>query len=114
MFVTDVIDDGGPRVYVNPTVTLLPGPRGVHEEGCLSLPGLRVDIERPQTASIAATGLDGQPINRISDQFVARVWQHEFDHINGVMIIDKMSTLDRLATRKLLKELESAARPVKF
>jgi len=114
MFVTDVVDDGGPRVYVNPTVTLLAGPRGVHEEGCLSLPGIRVDIERPNSASISAMGLDGQPINRISDSFVTRVWQHEFDHLNGVMIIDKMSTLDRLATRRILKELEAAARPVKF
>ena len=60
MFVTDVADDGGPRVYVNPIVTLLPGARNVHEEGCLSLPGIRVDIERPQSASITATGLEAR------------------------------------------------------
>ncbi len=107
MFVTEVPEDGEVRVYVNPTLRILPGARDLREEGCLSIPNIHVEIERPLTAALTAIDLDGHPVEREVTGFVARVWQHEFDHINGVLIIDKMSPVDRLANRKVLKELEA-------
>jgi peptide deformylase len=106
LFVTDIAEEGGVRVYVNPTVRLLPGERDRREEGCLSIPNIHVEIERPTHAALTAIDLEGQPIDRVATGFIARVWQHEFDHLNGVLIIDKMSPVDRLANRKALKELE--------
>jgi peptide deformylase len=107
LFVTDAPDDGGPQVYVNPDLQLLPGERERHEEGCLSIPGVNVEIERPTAAFLTATDLEGRSVARPATGLTARVWQHEFDHLNGVLIIDKMSPLDRLANRKTLRELEA-------
>ena len=107
LFVTDAPDDGEPHVYVNPDLQLLPGERERHEEGCLSIPGVHVEIERPAAVLLTATDLEGRPVIRQAVGFTARVWQHEFDHLNGVLIIDKMSTLDRLANRKTLRDLEA-------
>jgi peptide deformylase len=109
LFVTDVAEEGGVRVYVNPELTLLPGGRDRREEGCLSIPGVHVEIERPLEGVLIARNLEGEPLERAANGFVARVWQHEFDHLNGVLILDRMSPLDRLANRKTLKELEAAS-----
>lgn len=99
MFVTDAPDDGGPKVYINPTLTVADDEVGVHEEGCLSLPGVRIDIERPLSITIQAQDLEGNPVTATSHDFPARVWQHEFDHLNGVLIIDRLSPAERQALR---------------
>ncbi|MHC5023005.1 MAG: peptide deformylase [Planctomycetota bacterium] len=109
VFITRGLEEGEPdRVFVNPRL-VTSGPLVAHDEGCLSLPGLNVEIRRPAVAAITAEDLDGREFTLQSDEFIARVWQHEYDHLEGVLIIDRMSPLDRLATRKALKELESAS-----
>lgn len=106
MFVTRGFDeDDVDRVYINPELRIS-GELSAREEGCLSLPGINVQVRRPMSAVITATNLDGETFTLASDEFPARVWQHEFDHLNGVLIIDRLSPLDRLAVRKPLKELE--------
>jgi peptide deformylase len=102
-------EDSPAQVYINPELTIADPELDVHEEGCLSLPDIRADIQRPKGITIKALGLDGKPITQTSDAFIARVWQHELDHLNGVLIIDKMTPIDRLATRKALKSLEAEA-----
>ena len=98
-----------PRAFINPVLTALEGELTPHEEGCLSLPGIRGTIRRPPRVTIQAIDLEGKPFTLTSDAFCARVWQHEFDHLEGIMIIDRMSTLDRIRVRKALKELEADA-----
>jgi len=110
IFVTNAPEDNEPRAYINPELRLIPGERERHEEGCLSIPGVHVEIERPARASLSALDLEGRPIQREACGFTARIWQHEFDHLNGVLIIDRMSPIDKLANRKALKELEADAR----
>lgn len=110
MFVTRGEPEDSPaQVYINPSLTISNSELDVQEEGCLSLPEIRADIQRPKGIALTATDLDGRPITRASEEFIARVWQHEMDHLNGVLIIDKMTPIDRLAKRKALKELETAA-----
>ena len=58
---------------------------------------------------LTATDLDGRRFTMSADGLLARIWQHENDHLDGVLIVDRMSPMDRLATRKTLKELEAAA-----
>ena len=79
------------------------------EEGCLSIPGINIELRRPQAATVNAQDLAGQPFELSDDDVLARVWQHELDHLDGILIIDRMSPMDRLATRKILKELEATA-----
>ena len=110
MFVADPrqSEEPDPRVFINPVLEY-DGGIEAEEEGCLSIPGIRVQVRRPVTARIRAQDIDGNPLELESDGFAARVWQHECDHLDGVLIIDRMSPLDRLSTRKSLKELRLAA-----
>lgn len=92
------------RVYINPTLDNLSSNLVTREEGCLSLPGINVEIRRPEAVTIKASDLEGNEFELTNDDLLARVWQHEFDHLEGVLITDRMSKIDRLANRKLLKE----------
>lgn len=106
LFVANSGSDGEPdRVYINPRIEFLPSEMVWREEGCLSLPGIRAQIRRPERVTITATDLDGKTFTLTSDGLLARVWQHEFDHLDGTLILDRMSPIDRLATRRAVKEL---------
>lgn len=95
------------RVYINPQLSDLTGIDEV-EEGCLSLPEIRVTVHRAKRCKIQARDLQGQPIDEIGEELVARVWQHEIDHLEGRLIIDRMNTTDRIANKKNLAQLEAA------
>jgi peptide deformylase len=86
---TGVPGEGQEMVFVNP---VLSRPRGteVLEEGCLSLPGLRMDVRRPAKIRVQAFGIDGSSIDLDLDGFFARVVQHEFDHIEGRLFTDRL------------------------
>jgi peptide deformylase len=107
MFVT-ACDEEEERVFVNPRLALS-GLPVVREEGCLSLPGINVDIRRPVAATVTALGLDGREFTLQGEDLSARIWQHELDHLDGILIIDRMSPMDRIATRKALRGLEASA-----
>jgi len=78
-------------------------------EGCLSLPEIEGQVMRPKGVAITAFDLEGREFSLQSDGFPARVWQHEVDHLDGVLIIDRMRMLDRLANRRAIRELEQTA-----
>lgn len=107
IFLTCARDGEPERVFINPRLELS-GPGCLHDEGCLSLPDIRAEILRPPVARITATGLDGAEFALESDGFLGRVWQHEYDHLDGVLIIDRMRPLDRLANRRAIRDLERA------
>ena len=110
MFVADpqVDPEPNPMVFVNPELHL-EGEIVSHEEGCLSIPEVRVQVRRPESARVRAQDLDGEFFEVEASGFAARVWQHEFDHLEGNLIVDRMSPKDRLVNRKILKELKLAA-----
>jgi peptide deformylase len=93
------------RILVNPAIH---DPHGSveAEEGCLSLPGVNVQVRRAQSCRVTAQDLQGRPIELKLDDLSARVCQHEYDHLNGVLIIDRMGPSDRIASRKTLRALE--------
>jgi peptide deformylase len=76
------------------------------EEGCLSFPGLYQKIRRAKTVRVQAYNLRGEVIDKIVSELEARLWQHEVDHLDGILFIDKMGTIARLASRNALKEFE--------
>jgi peptide deformylase len=93
------------RVYVNPVLTEAEGDESA-EEGCLSIPDIKADIPRSKTVKMTAQDLKGNPIAETQAGYIARVWQHEVDHLNGILHIDRMGALAKLAHRKALKVLE--------
>jgi peptide deformylase len=93
------------RAYVNPTVKP-EGPLVENEEGCLSVPGIYTKIKRYGRATVTATDLDGKLFTEQAEGLYARALQHEFDHIEGVTIVNRMPTIARIAHRRQLKKLE--------
>ena len=94
------------RAFVNPTLTDLTGDIE-SEEGCLSIPDVTVPIRRANACVLEARDLSGKPVKLQAVDLAARCWQHECDHLDGRLIIDRMSEADRIAQRRTLKQLES-------
>jgi peptide deformylase len=93
------------RAYVNPTVT----PSGELEaidEGCLSVPGIYTKIRRYKKCKVIATDLNGNEFTDRAEGLYARALQHEYDHIEGITIVNRMSQPSRIAHRKQLKKLQ--------
>jgi len=95
----------GERVYVNPELTELVGFQEA-EEGCLSIPGVTATIRRAARCRLRAMNLQGRPVEEEAEDLLARVWQHEIDHLDGVLILDHMSPASRIANRRAIRELE--------
>lgn len=95
--------EGEEHVFINP---VLSRPRGtaIHEEGCLSLPGVRMDVRRPSKVVVDAWTLDGEPIHFDIDGLMARVVQHEFDHLEGRLFTDRLPEAAALEVRSALDE----------
>lgn len=93
------------RIYVNPTLADLSG-ECEGEEGCLSIPDVTVLMRRSMSCRMMAKDLKGNAIKEDGSELLARCWQHECDHLDGRLIIDRMSDTDRIANRRKLKELE--------
>lgn len=93
------------HVYINPEIVSQQGSQE-GEEGCLSLPGIIGKIKRTDVVTIRATDLDGNTFEETAEGLTARIFQHEMDHIDGRLIIDRMGSVAKLANRKTLKELE--------
>ncbi|MCZ7526083.1 MAG: peptide deformylase [Acidimicrobiia bacterium] len=91
----------GPRVVVNPVVVEATG-EWSFEEGCLSLPGLHFEVVRPKVVTLRGLDLDGREVVVEADELEARVFLHELDHLDGVLLLDR---LDRDARKQALREL---------
>lgn len=92
------------RVYINPTVTS-DGTLVSNEEGCLSVPGVFTKIRRYKTCKVTATDLDGNEFSEEADGLYARALQHEYDHIEGIIIVNRMTQTAKIAHRRQLKKL---------
>ncbi|MGB7347473.1 MAG: peptide deformylase [Pirellulaceae bacterium] len=99
-------DEGEEWVVINPEISK---PKGTDsaEEGCLSLPGVYGDVKRPKTVYLSAYDISGQPIEMEVDGFLARVIQHEKDHLDGVMFFDRMPDESRRELDYQLEELNT-------
>jgi peptide deformylase len=106
-------EEGNDRIYVNPTL-LSPVGEETSEEGCLSIPDVTADILRSQTVTLMAQDLAGKAVELSETGYIARIWQHEIDHLDGILITDRMGTTAKMLARKTLRELEeeyAAAHP---
>lgn len=100
--------DGAPEntlVCINPEITWRGGGTEWGEEGCLSFPGVYGDVLRHLKIRLKATDLDGNEIEMEAEDFLARVLQHEMDHLDGIVFISRMRPADRAANKRELDEL---------
>lgn len=89
----------GPFVVVNPKIKNKSGPTQIFEEGCLCLPGLVGPVERPSFVTVSGLDRNGQPITIDAEEFLATVLQHEIDHLEGKVFID------RIKNKSLIREI---------
>jgi peptide deformylase len=108
-FVYDVGD--GPHVVLNPEV-IDATEEWTYEEGCLSLPGVALELVRPRLVTIHGLDLDGREITMQGDELLGRVFLHEIDHLDGVLMLDRMEPADRKQALKVLREQAMAGTTV--
>ncbi len=92
-------------VLINPEIIEADG-SDVDDEGCLSFPNIALPIKRNTRILLKNTDLDGKEIRKEIDGYLARVILHEMDHLNGITIIDRVSSLKRQLTKKEIKRLK--------
>ena len=94
------------RAYINPIVTPTTDELQPMDEGCLSVPGVYTKIRRYKKCTVTATNLDGSKFTEEAEGLYARALQHEYDHIEGVTIVNRMSQTAKIAHRRQLKKLK--------
>lgn len=100
-------DDSKKIVLINPEITSKEGKQS-GEEGCLSIPGFRELVTRANQVEVRAQNEKGETITLSGDELLARAFQHEVDHLNGVLFINHLSTLKRDIIRRKIKKLQKA------
>jgi peptide deformylase len=96
------------RVYINPEIVETEG-EVTYEEGCLSFPGIYQKVDRPAKVTIRATDLEGNRFEQTADGIAARAILHEFDHLEGKLFIDYLSSITRSLLKGRLKKLATAS-----
>ncbi|HUJ43222.1 MAG TPA: peptide deformylase [Opitutaceae bacterium] len=99
-----------PLALVNPTVTAEPAPTATSEEGCLSFPGIRGDVARPERITAHYRDVQGHAHTLVCTGLLSRCIQHEVDHLNGVLFIDRMDKASLARLQPALKALKKQTR----
>ncbi len=106
LFVYDIGD--GPGVVINPVIVESRG-EWSYEEGCLSIPDLSWTVVRPKEVHLRGVGLDGEVIDIEADELLARCFQHEVDHLDGVLLVERLDPDQRKDAMRILRARTLAA-----
>ncbi len=98
-----------PRVFVNPEILDPAEELATYHEGCLSVPDIYADVDRPATCRVRYQDLDGKVHEEVMEGMMATCLQHEMDHLDGILFIDHLSRLKRQMALKKLQKLRQAA-----
>ena len=104
LFVYDMGE--GPQTLVNPQITESDG-EWAFEEGCLSVPGLSFDIIRPKQVHLVGRDLEGNEVSIEADELLSRLFQHELDHLDGILLLDHLDRDQRKAALSRWREIQS-------
>ena len=113
LFIIDVThteEAENPHVFINSESISKYGDEGVYQEGCLSLPGISLDVLRPEKATLKYQTPDQEWHEDEFDGLLSRAIQHETDHLNGIYIIDRVSEIEKIQYQTELKELEKISK----
>jgi peptide deformylase len=113
LVVLDTAKDGEPDkplVLINPEIVKLGSELRMHEEGCLSIPDVRIEIDRPSLVTVRYLDREGKAQELVADGLLATAIQHEIDHLDGKLIIDFLSRLKRdIIVRRFKKQAKGEA-----
>ena len=111
LLVVQTSNDSQPAAVVNPEVVWSSDDLVIAEEGCLSLPRVSMDVERPLHVAVAGVDVDGEPVRIEASGLEARVLQHEIDHLDGILILDRTERAQRKGALRALREGGSYSPP---
>jgi peptide deformylase len=100
-----------PLVMINPEIHPVGEERSFEVEGCLSMPGLHDEVERPDRVRIVCQDIDGSVLDFEAEGLLSRAAQHEYDHLHGILFIDHLSPEDRETHQPLLRKFQAKASP---
>ncbi len=109
LFVYDDGEGGGPRAIVNPVIAESRG-EWTFEEGCLSVPGLHWTIVRPKEVHLVGYDIDGNELSIEADEYLARIFQHELDHLDGILLLERLDKQTRKEAMRTLRSRGLASR----
>ncbi|MFN0006877.1 MAG: peptide deformylase [Planctomycetota bacterium] len=98
-------DAGDDLALVNPTILARTGQKVAYDEGCLSFPGIFAEIVRPDRCTVKAFDPHGRPVEKEFEGFTSRIIQHEYDHLEGVLLVDRMSPAEKQKHKGALEDL---------
>ncbi len=104
LFVYDIGE--GPQTLVNPQITESDG-EWAFDEGCLSIPGLSFEIIRPKQVHLVGRDLEGNEVSIEADELLSRLFQHELDHLDGILLLDHLDRDQRKAALSRWREIQS-------
>ena len=105
---TEEVED--PHIFINSEIISKYGDEGVYQEGCLSLPGISLDVLRPEKVTLKYQTPDEEWHEDEFEGLLSRAIQHETDHLNGIYIIDRVSEIEKIQYQTELKELEKISK----
>ncbi|MDQ3305726.1 MAG: peptide deformylase [Actinomycetota bacterium] len=108
LFVYDLHDEQGAHVIVNPVISETRG-EWVYEEGCLSVPDLSWEIVRPKEVHLRGIDLDGNEVSFEADELLARMFQHEVDHLDGILLLERLDPEQAKEAKRVLRDRALAA-----
>jgi peptide deformylase len=111
MFVYDTGDEGESGTLVNPEIIWASTETVEAEEGCLSLPGTYYPVTRAVAVKVRAQDVTGAPVEREGEGFLARIFQHEIDHLDGILFIDRLAPELRKEAMKALRDQDFGMAP---
>lgn len=103
LFVYDAHDDTGAHVIVNPSIVETRG-EWAFEEGCLSVPGLSWEIVRANEVHLTGWDLEGEEVSIEADEYLGRIFQHELDHLDGVLLLERLDETTRKVALRTLRD----------
>lgn len=102
-----ILTKKGPKGFINPKILKSSREKEIGKEGCLSVPGLWLKIKRPKTIEVSAWDEESKEVKISADGFLAKVFQHEIDHLEGILFFERLPILERWRVkRKLLKNVD--------
>lgn len=110
LFVIDrklINEDWGAQAYINPEILDTQG-LDTYEEGCLSIPGIRAEVDRPFKIWVKYQTIEGKVVEEELEGLLARVFQHEYDHLDGILFIDRIPFIRKKMLEAQIKEIEGA------
>ena len=102
---TDEVEDT--HIFINSKIISWSGEKTFFQEGCLSLPGIALDVERPEKIELEYQTIDEKWHKHEFEGLLSRAIQHEMDHLNGIFIVDRVSEIEKIKYKKELKTIEA-------